>query len=130
MDIGRLEGLLFEKHVVKAGQDHTCNGNNGTFMAAALPDTVIFGPKIRILLILNGGKGTLDQQGFEVSPSSGNPAALLPGALVVLRGKAGPGAEVLSGFEYRHVCPDLGNDVAGGGFGNAWDIGGKPDKSS
>lgn len=28
--IGRLESLLFEKHVVKAGQDHTGNGNDIT----------------------------------------------------------------------------------------------------
>ena len=30
VDIGRLESLLFEKHVVKAGQDHTCHGNDIT----------------------------------------------------------------------------------------------------
>lgn len=38
MDIRRLESLLFQEHVIKAGQDYTCYGNNGTFIAAAFLD--------------------------------------------------------------------------------------------
>ena len=52
MDIRRLESLFFQEHVVKAGQDHTCYGNNGTLMAAALLDTVILDFKIRVLACL------------------------------------------------------------------------------
>ena len=60
MNVRRLESLLLEKHVVKAGQEHACYGDNGTFMSAAFFNPVIFGPEIRILFVLNGGKGTLD----------------------------------------------------------------------
>ncbi len=60
MDIGRLESLLFEKHVVKAGQDHTRHGNDSAFVSAAFLNTVILGPEIRVLLVLDGSKGTLD----------------------------------------------------------------------
>lgn len=129
MDIGRLESLLFEKHVVKAGQDHTCNGDNGTFMTAALLDTVILDFKIRILFVFDGSKRTLDQQRLEVSTSPGDTAAfLLPGALVILRGKAGPGAEMLGGLKDRHVSANLGNDITGGGFRDARDVGSKLDQ--
>lgn len=51
MDIRRLESLLFQEHVVKAGQDHTCYGNNGALMAAALFNPVILDSEIRVLLV-------------------------------------------------------------------------------
>ncbi len=60
MDIRRLESLLLQKHVVKAGQEHTCNSYDGTLMSAALLDAVILGPEIRALLVLDGSKSTLD----------------------------------------------------------------------
>lgn len=66
------------------------------------------------MLVFDGSKRTLNQQRLEVSASPGDTAAFLfPGALIILRGKAGPGAEVFSGFEDRHVCPDLVGDPHG-----------------
>jgi len=98
-------------------------------MPAAFFDTVILGFEVRILFILNCSKCTLDQQGFQVNACPGDPAALLlAGALVILRGKPGPGAEMLCGFKDRHVAPDFGNDITGRGFSNAGDIGGKADQ--
>lgn len=129
MDIGRLESLLFEKHVVKAGQDHTGHDNDSTFVSAAFLDTVIPDFEIRVLRVFDGGKRTLDQQRLEVSTSLGDTAAfLLSGALAILRGKAGPGAEMLSGFEDRHISPGFGNDITGRSFCDAGDVGSKLDQ--
>ena len=60
MNVRRLESLLLEKHVVKAGQEHACYSDNGTFVSAAFFDPVTFCPEIRVLPVLDGGKGTLD----------------------------------------------------------------------
>ncbi len=53
MDVGRLESLLFEKHVVKAGQDHTGHDNDSTFVSAAFLDTVILNFEIRVLRVFD-----------------------------------------------------------------------------
>lgn len=45
--------------MVKAGQYHAGYRNDGAFMAAALFNTVIFDPEIRVLLVLDSGKRTL-----------------------------------------------------------------------
>lgn len=129
MDIRRLESLLFQEHVVKAGQDHTGYGNNGPLMSAAFLNAIIFDPEIRVLLVLDGSKGTLDQQGLKVGTDPGDPAAfLLTGALIILRGKTGPGAEMFSGFEYCHICPNLSNDITGGGLCDAGNVRGQLDQ--
>ncbi len=60
MDIGSLEGLLLQEHMVKAGQEHTRYSDNGTLVSAALFDPVILDPEIRVLLVLDSSKCTLD----------------------------------------------------------------------
>ena len=50
--------------MVKAGQEHTRYRDNGTLVSAAFFDPVILGSEIRVLLILNGSKCTLNQQGL------------------------------------------------------------------
>lgn len=129
MDVRRLESLLLQEHVVKAGQEHAGYGDNGTFVSAAFFDPVILEPEIRIALVFDGSKRTLNQQGLKVSASPENTAALLlAGALVILRGKPGPGAEMLSRLEDRHVRADLGNDITGGSLCDARDVGGQLDQ--
>ena len=54
MDIRRLKSLFLKERVVKAGEEHTGHGNDGTFVAAALLDAVILDPEIRVLLVLDG----------------------------------------------------------------------------
>ena len=64
MDVRRLESLLLQEHVVKTGQEHAGHSYDSAFVAAAFLDTVIFEPEIRGVLVLDGSKGTLDQQGL------------------------------------------------------------------
>ena len=49
-------------------------------------------------------------------------------SFIVLRGKTGPGEEMLGGFEDRHIRTDFSNDIAGGVYGNAWEVRGKLDQ--
>ena len=45
-----------------------------------------------------------------------------------MRGKPDSGAEMLCRFEDRHISHDLGNDITGGVFGDAWDVVGQLDQ--
>ena len=70
MNIRRLESLLFQEHVVKAGQDHARYGYDSTLVTAALLDTVILVLEIRVLFVLDSSKCALNQQRFQISTSS------------------------------------------------------------
>lgn len=52
--------------MINAGKHHSCDGNNGFFLAAPFGDALIFDCKVCFLFVFDSGKGTLDQQGIQV----------------------------------------------------------------
>ena len=57
----RTKILFLRKHVVDAGKHHPRDGNDGFLLAPPLGEPLVLDGKVRILLTLDSGKGTLDQ---------------------------------------------------------------------
>ena len=85
-----------------------CNGNNRFFLAAAFCETLVLDCKIGFLLAFYSGKGTLDEQGFEILSRLGTPGGFfLAGALVIRRGKSSSGTQMPVRFKDRHISANL-----------------------
>ena len=92
----RIVRLIFFKHVVNGGEQHPGDGDNSFLVSPTLFESEIAITDFRESLCTNGTKRTLNKQGFDVGTSPADSGGfLLPGALIVLRRKPSPRAEVL-----------------------------------
>ena len=92
----RIIRLIFLEHIVDGRQQHSCNGNDRFLVSTALFEREIAVTDFRKLFCLDGGQSALNEQRLDVRPSSTDSGGLfLPGALVILRCKPSPGAEML-----------------------------------
>ena len=88
--------LVLLEHIVDNRKEHSGNGNNGFLVSSALFESHIAITDFRELLGTDSTKSTLNKQRFDVSSGSADSGGfLLPGALIVLRRKPSPGAEML-----------------------------------
>ena len=92
----RVVRLVLLEHVVNSREQHPGNGDNGLFMSPALLECKIAIADFRKFLGANRIEGALNKKWLDVSPSPADSGGFhLPGALIVLRRKPSPRAEVL-----------------------------------
>ena len=88
--------LIFLEHIVNGCQKHSGNSDDGFFVSPPLFQSKVTAADFRKLLGSDGAQSALDEQRLDVSPGSADPGDLfISGALVVLRRKPSPRAEML-----------------------------------
>lgn len=104
--------LIFLENIVYGSQQHSGNGDDGLLVSPAFLQREIATAHFGELLSTDSIKSALNKQRLDVDSSSADPNGLfLFGALVVLRRKPSPGAEMLRGGEHGHIHADFQNDT-------------------
>ncbi len=92
VELGIVRLILLE-HVINGGQQHPGNGDNSFLVTSAFFERKVAFADFRELFRPNSTQSALHQQRLDIGTSPTDPGGfLLPGALVVLRRKPGPGA--------------------------------------
>jgi len=84
VEVTRIENLTGLEHVISSSEHHSGNGDNGSFLASALGDPLIFDTVVSGSLGFHSGMSRLHEGGFEINPGPGNANRLLfTGGLIV-----------------------------------------------
>ena len=84
-------GFILLENVVNGSQQHSCNGNDGFFVAPALFYRKVAVSNFGVAFRADGTEGTLNQQRLDIGSSPADSGGfLLPGTFVVLRRKTSP----------------------------------------
>ena len=68
--VNRIPDLPGGKHRENSSQNHSGNGDNGSFLAPAFGNTFIFQSIVRIQLVFHGSVGNLHQGRLEINTSA------------------------------------------------------------
>ena len=108
----RIVWLILLENDVDGSEQHSRDSDNGFLVSPAFFQREVSVLDFRMLIALTDSKRTLYQQRLDIRPGSADSGSfLLSCALVVLRRKASPGAEVLRGWEHGHLHTDFRNDT-------------------
>jgi len=103
---------VFLENAADGSQQHSSNSNDGFLVTPALFQSIVTFDNFRgLLLAFNSRKRTLNKQGVNVNTCAADTSGfLLSGALVILRYKPRPRAEMLGSRKHRHVNTDFSDN--------------------